>query len=83
MHNGCERASKISAVSIVKDEARVIQKTLKVLREVVDEIVVAETGSQDDTKAIAESLADVVFTIDWRDDFSEARNCAISRATGD
>ena len=73
----------ISAVLIVKDEARVLQQTLEVLREVVDEIVVADTGSQDKTVTIAGSLADVVFVIDWREDFSEARNCAIAKATGD
>ena len=73
----------ISAVLIVKDEASVLRRTLEVLREVVDEIVVADTGSQDRTLAIAESLADVVVSIDWREDFSQARNNAIKRAQGD
>ncbi|MGQ7847023.1 tetratricopeptide repeat-containing glycosyltransferase [Granulosicoccus sp. 3-233] len=73
----------ISAVLIVKDEARVLQHTLETLREVVDEIVVADTGSRDETMTIAESIADVVCSIPWQQDFASARNQALEKASGD
>src|SRR5690606_27553487 len=43
----------ISAVLIVKNEARRLPACLEALRQVVDEIVVADTGSTDDTLAVA------------------------------
>jgi glycosyltransferase involved in cell wall biosynthesis len=80
-----ERIPKtISAVMIVKDEEVFIEQCLKSLYEYVDEIVVVDTGSTDQTKAIAENIGDKVRIYDfkWCDDFSAARNFANSKATG-
>jgi glycosyltransferase involved in cell wall biosynthesis len=76
---------KISAVMIVKDEADFIEKCIKSIYEDVDEIVVVDTGSTDDTKSLAQACGDKVqvFDFEWCDDFSKARNFANEKATGD
>ena len=46
-----------------------------------DEIVVVDTGSTDNTVEIARAFTDKVYFFAWRDDFSQARNYAIGKAT--
>ena len=48
-----------------------------------DEIVVADTGSMDDTVSVARGFGAHVFSIEWNHDFAEARNCSLAAATGD
>lgn len=73
----------ISAVLIVKNESRTIDACLAALRQVADEIVVADTGSDDETLEKARAHTDKVISLNWEDDFSIARNAAIAVATGD
>jgi glycosyltransferase involved in cell wall biosynthesis len=75
--------STVSACLIVRDEAKRLARCLGSLRGVVDEIVVLDTGSQDDTIAIAESFGAKVGHFDWVDDFAAARNAALALATSD
>lgn len=50
----------------------------------IDEIVVCDTGSSDNTAELAREFTDKVFTdYEWQDDFAAARNHALSKATGD
>jgi glycosyltransferase involved in cell wall biosynthesis/tetratricopeptide (TPR) repeat protein len=50
----------------------------------VDEIVIGLGGeSTDDTEAIAREFTDRVISIDWKDDFSDARNQVLAEVTGD
>lgn len=74
---------KTSLVMIVRDEEAFLGECLQSARAAVDEIVVVDTGSVDGTVATAEALADVVGHFTWCDDFSAARNYALSLATGD
>lgn len=74
---------KLSAVLIVKNEEEHLGACLEAARPVVDEIVVADTGSTDGTVALAEAVVDRVLHIDWCDDFALARNTVIEAATGD
>lgn len=67
---------------IVRDEAAVLGACLDSVRDVVDEIVVVDTGSVDDTVAIASSMGAIVHTHPWNDNFAEARNVALGLATG-
>ena len=53
------------------------------VRGVVDEIIVADTGSEDGTVALAEEAGARVVHFPWCDDFSAARNASIAAATGD
>ena len=77
------RALKISACYIVKNEAENLVKSIKSLKNQVNEIVVVDTGSTDNTIAVARKLGAKVYSFPWQDDFSKARNFALSKAKGD
>jgi len=73
----------ISAVMIVKNESSCLEKCLNSIKG-VDEIVICDTGSEDNTVEIAKRFTDKVYTdYKWNDNFAEARNHALSKATGD
>ncbi|HVL72134.1 MAG TPA: glycosyltransferase [Beijerinckiaceae bacterium] len=74
---------RISAVMIVRNEARVLDACLASLARHVDETVVVDTGSEDATREIARAHGARVFEIPWPDDFAAARNHSLDRATGD
>lgn len=80
---GKARALKISACYIVKNEAENLAKSIKSLKNQVNEIVVVDTGSTDNTMAVARKLGAKVYCFPWQDDFSKARNFALSKAKGD
>lgn len=70
----------ISACLITKNEENNIVRALKSIHLQVDEIIVLDTGSTDDTVALAKKYADKVEIVEWPDDFSEARNMSIALA---
>ncbi|MFC7494677.1 MULTISPECIES: glycosyltransferase family 2 protein [unclassified Nocardioides] len=74
---------RISLAMIARDEARSIGRCLESVRDVVDEMVVVDTGSLDDTVAIAEAAGATVHHFTWVDDFATARNEALALCTGD
>lgn len=76
-------ALKITACYIVKNEAENLAKSIKSLKTQVNEIVVVDTGSTDNTMAVARKLGAKVYSLPWQDDFSKARNFALSKAKGD
>ena len=69
--------SRIALVMIARDEARCIERGLCSAAGVVDEIWVLDTGSVDDTPAIARRCGAQVAHWAWRDDFAAARNAAL------
>lgn len=73
----------ISLCMIVKNESKVLQRCLDSIADLVDEIVIVDTGSTDDTKMIAQRYTDNVYDFAWVDDFSAARNFAFSKCSGD
>nr|WP_302599117.1 glycosyltransferase family 2 protein [uncultured Cellulosilyticum sp.] len=74
---------KISLVMIVKNEEAVLGRCLESVQGIVDEIVIADTGSTDATVEIAKKFNANVYPFTWCNDFSAARNFALSKATGD
>lgn len=70
----------ISLCMIVKNEEKVLSRCLESVKELVDEIVIVDTGSVDRTKDIAGQYTKKVFDFAWRDDFSAARNFAFDQA---
>ncbi len=74
---------KFSLCMIVKNESKNIARCLESVEGVVDEIIVVDTGSADDTVEIAKRYGAKVFFYEWGHDFALARNEAIKHATGD
>lgn len=73
----------LSLCMIVKNEAFFLRDCLRQAAPHVDEIIVVDTGSTDDTRAIAAEFTDKLFDFEWRDHFADARNFSLSQATGD
>lgn len=72
----------ISACVIVKNEAKNLPTWLAAVRKFADEMVVVDTGSVDETKAIAQAAGARVYDFAWINDFSAAKNFAIGKARG-
>lgn len=72
---------KISLTMIVKNEERCLARCLESVKGIVDEMIIVDTGSSDQTKEIAEQYGAKVYDFTWCDDFSKARNYALSKAT--
>ncbi len=71
----------ISLCMIVKNEQENLPKSLQAAREYVDEIIIVDTGSTDDSVEIAKSFGARVYYFEWGNDFSAARNFALQYAT--
>ena len=76
------RGGTISLCMIVKDEEANLARCLQSVRPVVDEIIVVDTGSRDRSRDIARVFGAKVFNFEWAEDFAEARNYSLSKATG-
>ena len=73
----------ISLCMIVRDEEKVLRRCLESVKDLVDEIVIVDTGSEDRSREIAGEFTEHVYDLEWQDDFSAARNYAFSRASGE
>lgn len=71
---------KLSGVIITLNEEKNILRCIRSLKEVCDEIVVVDSGSTDNTKAICEQEGALFFTREFRG-FSEQKNAALNKAT--
>lgn len=68
---------------IVKNEEMYLEECLLSVKDLVDEIIIVDTGSTDKTIPIAESFGASVYHHKWNNDFSEARNYSLSKVTSD
>lgn len=73
----------VSLCMIVKNEEDVLERCLKSVAGLVDEIIIVDTGSTDRTREIATHFTNQIFDFPWQDDFSAARNEAFSHASMD
>lgn len=76
-----QKPAGVSLCMIVKNEERFLERCLASAADVVDEIIVVDTGSTDGTVEIAKRFGARVEHREWRDDFGWARNEAIALAT--
>lgn len=73
----------LSLCMIVKNESRNLPRCLASAKPYVDEMVVVDTGSQDNTREIALQYGARIEQFEWCDDFASARNYALSQVSGD
>jgi len=73
----------ISLCMIVKNEEASLKECLSSVKDLVDEIIIVDTGSTDKTKEIAKMFTNKVFDFKWVDDFAKARNYGIKKAKMD
>jgi len=72
----------ISLVALVRDEADDLRRLLHWHRELYDEAIVVDTGSADNSVAVAAKMGAQVHQFAWQDDFSAARNHGLQQANG-
>ncbi|SHE28678.1 glycosyltransferase [Desulforamulus putei] len=72
----------ITLAMIVKNEAANLAACLESAKDQVDEVVIVDTGSTDNTLEIAGRYTDKIYTYPWQGDFSAARNYALARSSG-
>lgn len=77
------KAQTITLCMIVKNEERTLERCLLSAKDVVDEIVIVDTGSTDNTIKIAERFTSKIYHFEWTNNFSDARNFAMEKATSD
>jgi len=73
----------ISLCMIVKNEENTLPRCLNSVKDLVDEIIIVDTGSTDKTVEIAKQYTDRVYHFTWVNSFAKARNYSFSLATKD
>lgn len=71
----------LSLCMIVRNDGDRLERCLSSAAPFVDEIIVLDTGSIDDTKEIAARYTPHVFDSEWSQDFAAARNAAVAKAS--
>ena len=71
----------ISLCMLTKNEEKTLARAINSVKDAVDEIIIVDTGSKDKTKQIAETFTNKIYDFEWNDNFADARNFSISKAT--
>jgi GT2 family glycosyltransferase/glycosyltransferase involved in cell wall biosynthesis/ankyrin repeat protein/predicted Zn-dependent protease len=80
---GTNPRPRVSLCMIARNEADKLAACLRSVADLVDEMVVVDTGSADATREVASRCGARVVDFAWVDDFAAARNESVRRATGD
>ena len=73
---------KVSACVIVRNEEKNIGRWLENMKQIADEWIVVDTGSEDRTIELADQGGAAVYSFPWRNDFAAAKNYALEQARG-
>lgn len=73
----------LSVCMIVKNEEKNIKRCLESIYKIADEIIIVDTGSDDETLDICNQYNCNIIKHKWNNDFSEARNISLDYATKD
>lgn len=76
-----EQKGLFSLCMIVKNEEAVLGRCLDSVRDLMDEIIIVDTGSTDRTVTVAGWYTEKVLTYPWDEDFAAARNYSFEQAT--
>ncbi|MFO0852420.1 MAG: glycosyltransferase, partial [Gemmataceae bacterium] len=74
---------RVSLCMIVRDEEHNLPDCLRSAADLVDEVVVVDTGSADRTREVARRFGARVVDRPWPDSFAAARNASLDHATGE
>ena len=72
---------EISLCMIVKNEEHNLGNCLSTIHDLVDEIIIVDTGSTDKTIEVASKYTDKIYYFEWINDFAAARNYSFSKGT--
>lgn len=75
--------STLTLSMIVKNEEKYLRNCLESVKDIVNEIVIVDTGSTDKTKDIAKNYNAKIIELEWQNDFSFARNIALENSTSE
>lgn len=81
IHKDRTAEKTISLCMIVKNEEQNVRDCLDSIKKYVDEIIIVDTGSEDKTKDVVAEYGAKIYDYPWHDDFSAARNFALSKCT--
>ena len=88
-NDDCDFKTSLSICIIIKNEEKFIEKCIKSIIIIADEIIIVDTGSTDKTLSILNSLKKMygnkinVYHYAWDENFSKARNYAMKFATSE
>jgi len=75
-----QKHGTISLCMIMKNEARLLPRCLNSVRGLVNETIIVDTGSTDDSASVARNFGAQIITQPWQNDFSAPRNVGIRAA---
>lgn len=81
--NNQSNQNKLSLCMITKNEGKNLAGCLQSLKDTVNEIIIVDTGSTDNTISIAKDYGGKIFYYEWTNDFAAARNESIKHATAE
>jgi glycosyltransferase involved in cell wall biosynthesis len=83
LHHSNLMSPTLGFVMIVKNGGQTLRACLESVQRVTAELIVADTGSTDDSREIAKDCGATVLSIPWENDFAKARNTALAKSTAD
>jgi glycosyltransferase involved in cell wall biosynthesis len=68
---------------IIRNEEKYLSRCLASIKDIASEIIVVDTGSTDNSILIASQFTDQIYSYQWKNDFSSARNYCLDKADGE